>query len=517
MKKKIIAVILTTVLTASLLTGFACSKRATGSDEKNLKSSTKTEQAVEKDSTGTSADAEDLVEFTGNGDTGASTTEGVNVDLSVDVPKKAYEEDFDKSDADAVITLDKTGIKVDGSGAKADGATLTITDAGVYFISGALEDGSIVIDNKNDENIRLVLDGADITTKSGSCISVENAKNVFITLKKGSENSLICDDADSSAIDSKTDIYFNGEGTLSITAAKDGITSKDDIGITNGTITVNAGDDGIVGKDSVQIAGGTITVDAKDDCIKSSKDDDPEKGYVVIDGGEISLSSEEGKGVKSIYVFVMNDGKLTVTKSEEGIQSLNIIQNGGIIDITSDDDGVNVSDKTAARKAAESENKVSMGPGGSGNRADMPKDKASDKMPGGMQPPEGDDNSGRLQPPDHFKGNRKGENMPDAADMKDMPEGMTPPDGGNMPQGMEMRQHGTFENLDGCFVLNGGTLSIHAGGDGVDSNGDILINGGTLYVYGPINHGDGAIDMNGVYEQTGGHVYIPKDAGMMEF
>ncbi|MBR5377334.1 MAG: carbohydrate-binding domain-containing protein, partial [Lachnospiraceae bacterium] len=311
MEKKLFAAALAVLLAAALITGFACSKRSSRSDEKDLKNSIKTGQAVENDSTETSADAEDLVEFTGNGDTGASTTEGVNVDLKVDVPQKAYEEDFDESDADAVITLDKTGIKVDGSGAKADGSTLTISDKGVYYISGTLQDGSIVIDNKNDENIRLILEGVDLTSKSGSCISVRNAKNVFITLKKGSENSLICDDADSAAIDSETDIYFNGEGKLSITAAKDGITPKDDIGITNGTISVNAGDDGIVGKDSVQIAGGTIKVDAKDDCIKSSKDDDPEKGFIVIDGGEITLSSEEGKGVKSIYVFVMNDGKLT--------------------------------------------------------------------------------------------------------------------------------------------------------------------------------------------------------------
>ncbi len=499
MEKKFFAVALATVLVAALLTGFACSKKISRSD------------------------TDDLVEFTGNGDTGASTTEGVNVDLKADVPQKAYEEDFDKSDADAVITLNRSGITVDGSGAAASGTTLTISDKGIYYISGSLQDGTIVIDNKNDENIRLILDGVDITSKSGPCISVNNAKNVFITLKSGSKNSLVCSSTEDAAIDSQTDIYFNGTGSLDITASKDGITSKDDIGITNGTINVKAEDDGIIGKDSVQIAGGTITVDTGDDCIKSSKDDDPEKGFIVIDGGKITLASKEGKGVKSIYAFVMNDGDLAITESDEGIQSLNIVQNGGKIDITSSDDGINVSDKTAARKAAESENKAgsdNKNPGGRKQpdmkNGQMPPEnfkggQKPDGMPEGMTPPDG------MQPQEGFKGGQKPENMPEPGDMKDMPEGMTPPDGSNMPQGMEMRQHGTFENLDGCFVLNGGTLSIHAGGDGVDSNGDILINGGTLYVYGPINHGDGAIDMNGVYEQTGGHVYIPKDAGMMEF
>ncbi|MCR5650372.1 MAG: carbohydrate-binding domain-containing protein [Lachnospiraceae bacterium] len=517
MRKTFIFIVAASLVTAALMTGFAAkhSKKASGSDG-SAKTGHETASRAGQDAR--DAGSEDLVEFTGNSGTGASTTEGVNVDLSADLPKKAYEDDFDEKDVTAEITFNKTSIQIDGTGAKSDGSTLTISGKGTYILSGTLSDGTVVIDNKNDENIRLILDGVNITSKDDACISVKNAKNVFITLKKGTENSLVCESSKTAAIDSETDIYFNGKGSLKITAAKDGITSKDDIGIANGSISVKAEDDGIVGKDSVQIAGGNITVDSKDDCIKSSKDDDPEKGYVVIDGGNITLSSEEGKGVKSIYVFVMNDGELTVKKSSEGIQSLNIIQNGGKIDITSDDDGVNVSDKRAETIASESQNST---PPAGGNFPDKQMQGVPDFANGEMQgAPDFQDKQIQGAPDGKTKRKSISGNMPGPENMK-QPDNMQKPDDmqkpGGMPGGGQMRTHGTFENLDGCFVLNGGTLSIHAGGDGVDSNGDILINGGTLYVYGPINSGDGAIDMNGVYEQTGGKVYIPENPGMMEF
>ena len=252
MKKKIFAVVLTVVFAASLLTGFAKNKKNDPGQ-----SALQTEESTDE-----------LVEFTGNSGKGASTTEGVNVELSADLPDKAFEDDIDKKDADAVITLKGTSAKVSGTGAKADGSTVTISGKGIYYITGTLQNGNIIIDNKNDENIRLILDGVSITSKSGPCITVNDAKNVFIMLKNGSKNSITCTDSESAAIDSQTDIYFGGKGSLEITSAKDGISSKDDIGIANGNITVKAEDDGIVGKDSVRIAGGTITVNAKDQILK---------------------------------------------------------------------------------------------------------------------------------------------------------------------------------------------------------------------------------------------------------
>ena len=42
--------------------------------------------------------------------------------------------------------------------------------------------------------------------------------------------------------------------------------------------------------------------------------------------------------------------------------------------------------------------------------------------------------------------------------------------------------------------INGGYIHILAGGDGIDSNGDLTINGGEIYIDGPSDNGNSAID-----------------------
>lgn len=44
------------------------------------------------------------------------------------------------------------------------------------------------------------------------------------------------------------------------------------------------------------------------------------------------------------------------------------------------------------------------------------------------------------------------------------------------------------------MVINGGYVHVLAGGDGLDSNGDLTINGGEVYVDGPSDNGNSAID-----------------------
>jgi hypothetical protein len=43
-------------------------------------------------------------------------------------------------------------------------------------------------------------------------------------------------------------------------------------------------------------------------------------------------------------------------------------------------------------------------------------------------------------------------------------------------------------------VIEGGTLTVSAAGDALDSNGDLLVSGGTLYVSGPENDGNASLD-----------------------
>ena len=63
-------------------------------------------------------------------------------------------------------------------------------------------------------------------------------------------------------------------------------------------------------------------------------------------------------------------------------------------------------------------------------------------------------------------------------------------------KGMDSADDETEETTDNemWIELNGGYIHILAGGDGVDSNGDLTINGGEIYIDGPSDNGNSAID-----------------------
>lgn len=58
----------------------------------------------------------------------------------------------------------------------------------------------------------------------------------------------------------------------------------------------------------------------------------------------------------------------------------------------------------------------------------------------------------------------------------------------------------------GIITINGGNIVIKANGDGIDSNKDLIINGGTVYTMGSSIGGDAGIDTDGKFEINGGEV-----------
>ncbi len=73
------------------------------------------------------------------------------------------------------------------------------------------------------------------------------------------------------------------------------------------------------------------------------------------------------------------------------------------------------------------------------------------------------------------------------------------------------------ENTSGreCFIqINGGQLAIYADGDGIDSNGSLEVNDGTILVSGPSNAANGALDYESEATINGGTVLAAGPAGM---
>ncbi|MBQ6961289.1 MAG: carbohydrate-binding domain-containing protein [Clostridia bacterium] len=178
--------------------------------------------------------------------------------------------------------------------------SLTITEAGVYVLSGTIADGTVTIDVASDEKVQLVLNGVSITCSNSACIFVKNADKVFITLAEGTENTLTSNGFDENgeidgAVFSKDDITLNGEGTLTVTSAKHGIAGKDDVKFGGGAYVIHAGERGITGKDSVRVFDGSYTIYSGKTPIRS-KNKDAGKGYVLILGGFFYLYTDAEDG-----------------------------------------------------------------------------------------------------------------------------------------------------------------------------------------------------------------------------
>ena len=269
------------------------------------------------------------------------------------------------------ITLNKTTATVSGSGAKADGSTITITEEGVYIVSGTLEDGQIIVNASDSDKVQIVLDGVHINCETNAAIYVREADKVFITLAENSSNTLgdgneytqIDDNTVDSVIFSKSDLVCNGTGSLTIEADyKHGIVSKDDLVISGGTYKIAAADNGITAKDQIKILNGSFDIDAANSAVKAKNTDDAELGNIYIAGGIFTIEAEQD-GFHATGSIVVDDGTITVNsgddgfhadldtvihggtilveKSNEGLEGKRVVVNGGDITINASDDGIN--------------------------------------------------------------------------------------------------------------------------------------------------------------------------------
>ena len=240
------------------------------------------------------------------------------------------------------IELNGDSISVDGTGAVVDGSTVTISSARTYSISGTLNDGQIIVETDDEEDVILLLNGVNITCSDSAPIYVINSSDTVITTAAGTEN-YVTDGATynlpegvtepDAAIFSNDDLIFNGTGSLTVTGNfNNGIASSDDIDINCGTITVTAVNNGIKGKDSVVMLDGTVTVNSDGDGIKSNNDEDPEKGYVIIAGGTLDVTAGSD-GIQAETTLTISGGDITVSAGSNGLEAaVEIIIEAGTID-----------------------------------------------------------------------------------------------------------------------------------------------------------------------------------------
>ena len=436
------------------------------------------------------------------------------------------------------ITLNKTTATVSGRGAKADGSTITITEEGVYVVSGTLEDGQIIVDASDSDKVQIVLNGVNINCETNATIYVREADKVFITLAENSSNTLgggneytqIDDNTVDGVIFSKSDLVCNGTGSLTIEADyKHGIVSKDDLVITGGTYKITAADNGITAKDQLKILDGSFDIDAANSAVKAKNTDDTELGNIYIAGGIFTIEAEQD-GFHATGSIVVDDGTITVNsgddgfhadldtvihggtilveKSYEGLEGKRVVVNGGDITVNASDDGANAAGSGDDDSNAASSNDDSSAVVNSGDDSSI-SGTADGKEPPQMPPDT--ENGSDMQPSQDFDP----ENAPSGGNApQDFDPGNAPSDG-DAPQMMQGGPGGGG-NSELYIKITGGTLTVSADGDGLDSNGGLLVTGGTTIVYGPTSDGDSALDYDGSAIVTGGTLAAIGSAGMTE-
>jgi hypothetical protein len=270
--------------------------------------------------------------------------------------------------AATTVTLAQGASTVDGTGASVKGDVVTITSAGTYVLSGSLSDGQVVVNSTGEGQIKLVLDGVDITSSTTSPVVVTAADEAVIILADGSTNTLSdsaasasdddVDDAPTATLFSMADLTIAGTGTLRVTGvSNDAISSKDGLVILSGTIEVKAADDGIRGKDYLVVEGGTTTVTAGGDGLKSDNATTGELGWIQVDDGDITVDAGS-QGADAVGAIKVADGTVDIATSDEGLQAAVITIGGGTVDITASDDGVNATSHTVEGGGEEAEDGV---------------------------------------------------------------------------------------------------------------------------------------------------------------
>lgn len=361
---------------------------------------------------------------------------------------------FSGNGKETLIIGNENTVTIEGEGAAADGANVTISAAGTYRLTGNIAEGGVTVDAGKEDEVFLVLDNVSIANSGYSAIYASQSGLLTIVLEDGSENKVsdgsaydylqAGEDEPDAAIFSKDDMVFEGNGMLEISGNyMNGIRGKDGVIINSGTYVIDAAKDGVKGKNFVEVNGGSLAITAGSDGIQSNNDTEEDKGYVRITGGTVAITAGK-KGILAETLVEVAGGAITVEQSYEGLEGLCVEITGGTIRIHSEDDGINAAGGSDASGVSNAEGTDSFG---------------SRRGPGG----------------------------------------------------------GAFDVTEGAYIrISGGDIRINASGDGIDSNGDLFLEGGTVLVEGPENGGNGALDYNGTGTVSGGTILAVGSAGMFQ-
>ena len=253
------------------------------------------------------------------------------------------------SNIDAVV-FSKTDLTLNGSG------SLTVTSPGGHGIVSkdelTITDGSYTLTAARhglSGKDSVAIAGGSFTITSGSDgIHAENADDAakgFLYIADGS----FTIDAQGDAISASGDLQIDG-GSFALTAGggsasvtmKAGDTMQrpgsQDFSVANAADAADAAEDtasckGIKAGGTLTVNGGSFDLDTADDAVHSG-------GDVTVTGGEWTLRTGDD-GIHADAAVLIRAGSFTIPYCYEGVEGQSVTIDGGTLDITARDDGLN--------------------------------------------------------------------------------------------------------------------------------------------------------------------------------
>lgn len=353
----------------------------------------------------------------------------------------------------AVIALDDGGSSCDSDSVLISGSTVTIGEGGTYLLRGSLSDGQIIVSADEKDNIHLILDGASVQCSGSAALYVAEADKVVVTLVKDTENSLGASGTFAASDEANIDAAVFSRADLTFNG--------------EGSLTVSCDTGhGIVSKDDLVVISGQYAVTASGHALSG-------KDSVRIAGGDFALAAgtdgihAENADDPSLGYLCITDGSFSIQSASDGLDAASALEiRGGSLTIAAGDDGIH-------------------------SDGDL-------ILSGGV--------TGITESVEGIEGMRVavsgGEITLFASD--DGVNAASPDASGD-----------TMRTVSDCWIkISGGRLEIDATGDGIDSNGDLLVTGGETYIAGPVSGGESALDYSGSAVITGGVFAAAGSSGM---
>jgi hypothetical protein len=366
---------------------------------------------------------------------------------------------------------------------------------------------------------------------------------------------------------SKGDLTLNGNGILMVSGTvKHGIVSKDDLRITGGNYVIQAVADAFRGKDLIAIAAGVFEVEAGSDAFLSNNDEVEDRGYILVEDGTFKIKAGTD-GFQAESALVLNGGDFEIETGGGSVNGVQPVSKEGAMGkgqwpgdgarparglppgdaVVEGEPSANsaasvVTDEAPGGDWAEpnSESAKALKAGGAvvitggtfvvDSADDSIHSNGSILIQGGIfDLASGDDGihadafvviqDGEVRIAKSYEGVESAsiEILGGDLEIVSSDDGINTSGGADGSSASGRPGQNAFDASDGSrFLMAGGSVVVYADGDGVDLNGSGEMTGGTLLVHGPISSGNGALDYNGDFVQSGGLLVAAGSSGMVQ-